>query len=67
MACTPQDLIDTFPCFDCLTEQQASAAMVALTCIAAGGIPPDTDVIVIGGEGTDVIIGGESGGDVGAE
>lgn len=71
--CTPQALINASACFQsCLTEFHADTAMVVLTCIATGGIPPIGDVVVIGGEGDPgggdvVVIGGEGGGQLGGE
>lgn len=68
MACDPQSILDAMGCGYCgLSEDELLSGIVALTCVLAGGIAPDQDVIVIGGEGDDIIIGGEDGGMIGAE
>ena len=50
-----------------LSEDELLSGTVALTCVLSGGIAPDVDVYVIGGEGDDIIIGGEGGGQIGVE
>ena len=66
-SCLVQDIVNAAGCFNnCLTAQQADAALTQLLCVAAGGIAPEEDIFVIGGEGGG-IIGGEDGGMIGVE
>jgi len=66
-SCSVQDIVNAAGCFNnCLTAQQSDSALTQLLCVAAGGIAPEEDIIVIGGEGGG-IIGPEGGGDLGAQ
>jgi len=67
-SCLVQDIVNAAGCFNnCLTAQQSDAALTQLLCVAAGGIAPEEDIIVIGEEGGSGIIGGEDGGMIGVE
>jgi hypothetical protein len=66
-SCSVQDIVSAAGCFNnCLTAQQSDAGLTFLMCVAAGGIAPEEDVFVIGGEGGG-IIGPEGGGMIGVE
>jgi len=58
MPCTPQELVNANPCFNCLTEQQADWVMTLLLCVKSGGVTPiPPDVAVIGAEDGSIIVG----------